>query len=49
MEHLVIDRKDNIREDLMEIAWEFVDWIQLFQNRDRWRAVVITVMNICVS
>jgi hypothetical protein len=37
--------EDNIRMDLREIGWEYVDWIHMTQNRDMWRAVVNTVMN----
>jgi hypothetical protein len=40
--------EDGIRMDLREIGWGSVDWIQLAQNRDRWRAVVNTVMNLRV-
>jgi hypothetical protein len=40
--------KDNIRMELREIDWECVDWIHRGQNRDNWRAVVNTVMNIWV-
>jgi hypothetical protein len=40
--------EDGIRMDLREISWGSVDWIQLAQNRDRWRAVVNTVMNLRV-
>jgi hypothetical protein len=36
--------EDGIRMDLGVISWG-VDWIQLAQCRDRWRAVVTTVMN----
>jgi hypothetical protein len=36
--------EDEIRMDLEEIGWG-VEWIQLFQDRDRWRAVVNAVMN----
>jgi hypothetical protein len=32
--------------DLREIGWGCVDWIDLAQDRDRWRAVVYTVMNL---
>jgi hypothetical protein len=31
--------------DLREIGWDSVDWIVLAQDRDRWRALVNTVMN----
>jgi hypothetical protein len=40
--------KDGIRMDLREIGWESVDWIQVAQDRDRWRAVVSAVMNLRV-
>jgi hypothetical protein len=40
--------EDNIKMDLMEIELEGVDWIHLSQNRDRWRALVNTVMNLQV-
>jgi hypothetical protein len=36
---------DWIRMDLGKIGWGSVKWIQLVQNRDRWRALVNTVMN----
>jgi hypothetical protein len=39
---------DNIRKDLQEIRWEGVDWIHLAQDRDQWRALVNTVMNLRV-
>jgi len=35
--------------DLGEVAWEVVDWINLAQDRDQWRALVNTAMNIWVS
>jgi hypothetical protein len=37
---------DNIKMDLREIGFGDVDWIHLAQDRDRWRAVVNTVMNL---
>jgi hypothetical protein len=40
--------EDGIRMDLREIGCGSVDWIQLAQDRDRWRALVNTVMNIQV-
>jgi hypothetical protein len=40
--------EDGIRMDLGEIVWGSVDWIQLAQDRDQWRALVNTVMNLPV-
>jgi hypothetical protein len=40
---------NNIRLDLSEIRWEGVDWIHVAQDRNQWRAVVNTVMNLKVS
>jgi hypothetical protein len=37
---------DGIKIDLGEIGWGGVEWIQLAQDRDRWRAVVSAVMNL---
>jgi hypothetical protein len=39
---------DNIKLDLREIGWGGVDWIDLAQGRDEWRALVNTLMNIRV-
>jgi hypothetical protein len=36
------------RMDLREMGWDGMDWIDLAQNRDRWRALVNTVMNLRV-
>jgi hypothetical protein len=33
---------------LVEITWDGVDWIGLAQDRDRWRALVNSVMNLLV-
>jgi hypothetical protein len=40
--------EDGIRMDLRKTGWGSVDWIQLAQHRDRWRALVNTVMNLRV-
>jgi hypothetical protein len=37
---------NNIKTDLKEIGWESVEWINLADVRDKWRAVVNTVMNL---
>jgi predicted small integral membrane protein len=39
---------DNIRMDLVEVAWVDVDWIGLAPDRDRWRALVSSVLNLRV-
>jgi hypothetical protein len=39
---------DNIKIDLREIEWGGMDWIDLAQDRDQWRALVNTVMNFGV-
>jgi hypothetical protein len=39
---------DNIRMDLGEVGWGVVDWISLAQDRNRWRAVVNSVLNLRV-
>jgi hypothetical protein len=40
--------EDGIIMYLREIGWGRVDWIQLAQDRDRWRALVYTVMTLRV-
>jgi len=37
---------DNIRMDLHEVGCEYMDWIGLAQDRDRWRTLVSAVMNL---
>jgi hypothetical protein len=39
---------DNIKIDLRELGWDGMDWIELAQDRDQWRALVNTVMNLRV-
>jgi hypothetical protein len=41
-------REDNIRMDLREIDWDGMNWIDLAQYREQWRAVVNMVMNLRV-
>ena len=40
--------KDNIKMDLQEVGAGCGDWMELAQDRDRWRALMSTVMNIRV-
>jgi hypothetical protein len=40
---------DNINIDLREIRWDGMDWINQAQDRDQWRALVNTVMNLGVT
>jgi hypothetical protein len=41
--------EDNIKMDLREIGWGGMDWIALVQDKDQWRVVVNTVMNLRVQ
>jgi hypothetical protein len=40
--------EDNIKMDLEEVGGGFRDWMERAQDRDRWRALVNTVMNFRV-
>jgi hypothetical protein len=40
--------EDNIKLDLREIGLERVNWINLAQDRDQWRSLENTVMNLQV-
>jgi hypothetical protein len=40
--------EDSIQMDLREVGWRGVNWIDLAQDRDRWRALVYTAMNLRV-
>jgi hypothetical protein len=35
--------------DHREVGWEGMDWIELAQDRDRWRILVNAVMNLRVA
>jgi hypothetical protein len=39
---------DSIRMDLVEVGWDNVDWIDLAQDRDRWTALVNSLLNLRV-
>jgi hypothetical protein len=39
---------DNIRMDLGEVGWGDVNWIGLAQDRNRWRVLVNSILNLRV-
>jgi hypothetical protein len=41
-------RVDNIKMDLRDIGWDDMDWIELAEDGDHWRALVNTVMKLLV-
>jgi hypothetical protein len=41
--------EDNISMNLRDKGWKGVEWIHLAQDRDQWRAVVSTVMNLRIA
>jgi hypothetical protein len=40
---------DNVEMNLREVGWGGMDWNDLAEDRDQWRAVVNTVMKLRVS
>jgi hypothetical protein len=43
-----VDGRIILKLDLQEVGWGGMDWIDMAQDRDRWRAVVSAVMNLQV-
>jgi hypothetical protein len=41
--------EDNIKMDIQDVGFESIDWIDLDQDRDKWRALVKAVMKFRVS
>jgi hypothetical protein len=39
---------NNIKMDIKEIGWDGMDWIDLAHNRDQWRDLVNTVMDLWI-
>jgi hypothetical protein len=39
---------ENVKMDLRETSWGGMDWIDMAQDMDQWRAIVNTVMNLRV-
>jgi hypothetical protein len=48
LEKLRLRWEDNIKMDVQRVGWEIMDWIDLAQDRDRWRALVNAIMNLRV-
>jgi hypothetical protein len=45
---IILRWEDNIQMDLQEVGGSWGDWMELAQDRDRWRALVGTVRNFRV-
>jgi hypothetical protein len=40
--------EDNMKMELQEVGWRSMDWIDMAQDRDRWRTLVNEIMNLRV-
>jgi hypothetical protein len=40
---------ENIKMDLREMEWDGVDWIDMAHDKNQWRALVNTALNVPVS
>ena len=38
--------ENNIKMDSQEVGWRAMDWIDMPQRKDRWRALVNVIMNL---
>jgi len=45
LKDLGVDGNITLKVDLQEVGWEGTDWNDLAQKRDRWRALMNTIMN----
>jgi hypothetical protein len=41
--------EDNIKMNIREVEWGDMDWIDLIQNTDQWKALVNKVMNLRIA
>ena len=49
LENLCIDGRKILKWDLQDLGWGGKNWIALAQDRERWRALVNAVMNLCIA
>jgi hypothetical protein len=49
LETLGVDGRKILKKGLQDLGWGGKNWIALAQDRDRWRALVNAVMNLCIA